>query len=142
MSAQLPISIKGIVLEDGKVWLRKNERDEWELPGGKLDEGEQSPQTVIRELKEELGFDVEVIDIIQADIYLIQKSPDESRGVLVITYLCKFLDKTGNFEFNGEAGKAEFQGFALDEIEKLTMPRFYKDAIGIARRKELDINGK
>lgn len=34
---KLPISVKGIVFQDGKVWLRRNERSEWELPGGKLD---------------------------------------------------------------------------------------------------------
>lgn len=56
----VPISIKGIVFENGKVWLRKNERDEWELPGGKLEDGEQPKETIIRELKEELGFEVKV----------------------------------------------------------------------------------
>jgi hypothetical protein len=28
-----PISIKGVVFEDGKVWLRQNEFGKWELPG-------------------------------------------------------------------------------------------------------------
>ncbi len=37
----VPISVKGIIFENNSVWLRKNEREEWELPGGKLDEGEQ-----------------------------------------------------------------------------------------------------
>lgn len=39
------ISVKGIVFDDEKVWLRKNERQEWELPGGKLDKGEQPEET-------------------------------------------------------------------------------------------------
>ena len=69
---KLPISIKGIVFENGKVWLRKNERKEWELPGGKLDKGEQPEQTVVRELKEELGFETQVVDIIQAHLYKIK----------------------------------------------------------------------
>ena len=78
-----PISVKGIVFENNSVWLRKNERNEWELPGGKLDQGEQPETTVVRELREELGFDVEVVDIIQAHLYTIKTS--ESKGVLVIT---------------------------------------------------------
>ena len=28
-----PVSIKGVVVRDGKVLLLKNEREEWELPG-------------------------------------------------------------------------------------------------------------
>jgi len=123
------ISIKGIVIEDGKVWLRKNERDEWELPGGKLDEGEQPEETVVRELKEELGFEVEVKDIIQAYLYKIASSSDESGGVLVVTYLCRLVSKTGDFEINGEWGKAKFEKFSQDEIKNLNMPQFYKESI-------------
>lgn len=128
----LPISVKGIIIEDGKVWLRKNERNEWELPGGKLDEGEQPEQTVRREMKEELGFQVLVKDIVQAHVYIIQKSVDEKRGVLVVSYFCEIESKTGEFELEGEAGKAEFKAFPLEEVSKLPMPDFYKDAIKLA----------
>ncbi len=128
----VPISIKGIVFEDNKVWLRKNERNEWELPGGKLIKGEQPEDGVIRELKEELGFKVEVIDIVQTHLYQIEKSIDESEGVLVVIYLCKLKSKTGSFEFEGEAGKAEFKMFPVEELDNLNMPYFYKKAISKA----------
>jgi mutator protein MutT len=126
---KLPISVKGIVFENNSVWLRKNERDEWELPGGKMDEGEQPEQTVVRELKEELGFEIEVVDIIQSHLYTIKASKDESRGVLVVTYLCKLLNKSRGFELDGEAGKAEFKKFPIKEVKNLKMPEFYKKAI-------------
>lgn len=125
----VPISVKGIVFEDDKVWLRKNERGEWELPGGKLDQGEQPYQTVLRELSEELGFETELVDIVQAYMYTIQTSTDESRGVLVLSYLCKFIKKTGEFEHIGEGGKAEFNAFTVSEVTGLNMPEFYKEAI-------------
>lgn len=124
----IPISVKGIVFEGDSVWLRKNERDEWELPGGKIDEGEQPAETVTRELREELGFEVEVIKIIHAWVYKIQKE-GESSDVFVLSYLCKLISKIGDFEMEGEAGKAEFRKFGLDEIETLKTPNFYKDAI-------------
>ncbi len=89
----VPISVKGIVLEDDKIWLRKNERNEWELPGGKLDEGEQPIETVVREMEEELGLEVIVSDLVHAHLYKIKKSNDESKGVLVISYLCGLLRK-------------------------------------------------
>lgn len=125
----VPVSVKGIVFEDNNVWLRKNERNEWELPGGKMDFGEQPEQTVIRELKEELGFEVAVTRLIQAHFYMIKKSNDESSGVLVVSYLCRLINKTGKFELKGEAGKAAFEKFLIDQSRELNMPQFYKDAI-------------
>jgi 8-oxo-dGTP diphosphatase len=32
----------------------------WEIPGGKIDEGESSEQAAVREIKEELGVDITV----------------------------------------------------------------------------------
>lgn len=131
-SFKLPVSIKGVVFEDGKVWLRKNQRNEWELPGGKLDKDEQPEATVVRELEEELGMKTSVKDIIQADLYKIKGSPDEAEGVLVISFLCTILNKKGDMEVEWEEGKAEFQKFSLDEVGKLNMPDFYKRAISKA----------
>lgn len=134
---KIPISAKGIVFEENSVWLRKNERNEWELPGGKVDVGEQPSQTVIREMQEELGFETKVAKIVQAWVYRIDKSGDESDGVLVLSYLCKLLSKTGRFEVEGEAGLVKFQKFPISQIETLDMPQFYKDAIQTAWNESL-----
>lgn len=48
-----PVSIKGVVVRDGRVLLLKNERDEWELPGGRIEPGETPEQCVAREITEE-----------------------------------------------------------------------------------------
>ena len=125
----VPVSVKGILFEDGKVWLRFNERQEWELPGGKLDPGEQPEQTVTRELLEELGCDITPTMLVQAYLYTIAVSSDESRGVLVLTYVCELKKRVGDFELIGEAGLAKFQAFLPDEIASLPMPAFYKEAI-------------
>ena len=125
----IPISVKGLVIEDGKVWLRKNERQEWELPGGKLEEGEQPEQTVLREMEEELGFEVLVKDILQAHMYTVPKSIDESHGVLVVTYRCEIVKRVSEFELEGEGGTAEFQQFTVNELDNLNLPDFYKASI-------------
>lgn len=125
----LPISIKGIVFENGKVWLRKNERNEWELPGGKIDKGEQPDETIKREILEELGFEIKIVTVINVHIYTIRSSPNESHDVFIVSYLCKLIKKVGGFEYNGEAGQAEFRSFSVDEIKDLNMPPFYKSDI-------------
>jgi 8-oxo-dGTP pyrophosphatase MutT (NUDIX family) len=136
-----PVSAKGIVFDDEAVWLRKNERNEWELPGGKVDRGEQPSETVARELREELGFEVEVLGIVDATLYQIHSSLDEARGVLVLSYLCRLQARTGPFELVGEAGPAEFQRFRLEEARSLAMPSFYKSAIAKAHREFLRGSG-
>lgn len=128
-SYEVPVSIKGIVFEDDKVWLRFNQRNEWELPGGKMDEGEQPEDTCIREIEEELGLTVKPTEIIQAYLYKIKTSKDESRGVLVVSYLCEISGKSGVQEVEWEEGTAKFKQFSIDEITELNMPTFYKQAI-------------
>jgi 8-oxo-dGTP pyrophosphatase MutT (NUDIX family) len=53
-----PVSVKGVVVRDGRVLLLKNEREEWELPGGKLELGESPEACVAREITEETGLPV------------------------------------------------------------------------------------
>lgn len=128
-SYNVPISVKGIVFENDRIWLRFNQRNEWELPGGKMDPGEQPEETCAREIKEELGLRVAVHEIIQAYLYTIKVSEDENKGVLVVSYLCDILERVGEFETLGEAGAAQFKNFGIDEIGSLNMPNFYKEAI-------------
>lgn len=130
----VPISCKGIVFEGGQVWLRSNERGEWELPGGKLDPGEQPTQTVAREMLEELGVKVRVKEVISNYLYTIIRSVDETRGVLVASYLCELLERVGDVEHEGEAGHAEFKQFSLEDLPD-NMPDFYKNAIKLAAEK-------
>lgn len=122
----VPVSIKCIVFENGKVWLRRNERNEWELPGGKIDEGEQPEETAAREALEELGVQVQVDGIVGAVMYTIKVSQDESRGVFVVSYECSMKERVGDVEHIGEAGGAEFRLFTPSEISNLNMPEFYK----------------
>ena len=80
-----PISVKGVVVRAGRVLLLKNERDEWELPGGRLEVGETPERCVAREIAEETSWtvvtgpllDVWMYDIVQAE-----------RHVFIVTYGC------------------------------------------------------
>ncbi|MEK7411453.1 MAG: NUDIX domain-containing protein, partial [Actinomycetota bacterium] len=66
------------------VILLQNERDEWELPGGKPMPGETPEDTVAREISEELNIPVTVGDIVDMWMYEIYAGAT----VLVITYRC------------------------------------------------------
>ncbi|MGB3684780.1 MAG: NUDIX domain-containing protein [Ornithinimicrobium sp.] len=55
-------SVVAIVRDDkGRVlMIHKTDNDRWALPGGGHEPGESIAQTVVREVKEETGYDVEV----------------------------------------------------------------------------------
>jgi 8-oxo-dGTP pyrophosphatase MutT (NUDIX family) len=53
-----PVSVKGVVLIERRVLLLRNERDEWELPGGRPEPGEAWREALVRELREEADIDV------------------------------------------------------------------------------------
>jgi 8-oxo-dGTP pyrophosphatase MutT (NUDIX family) len=83
-----PVSIKGVLLiPDGKVVLMLNERDEWELPGGRIELGETAPECLAREIAEEL--DVRVAVGAPLDSYLFEVIP--GRHVFISTYRCQLL---------------------------------------------------
>ena len=45
------MSVKGVAVQGGKVLLLENERNEWELPGGKLELRENPIDCVVREVR-------------------------------------------------------------------------------------------
>jgi 8-oxo-dGTP pyrophosphatase MutT (NUDIX family) len=44
-----PVSVKGVLIRGAHTVPLKNERNEWELPGGRLDRGESPNECVVRE---------------------------------------------------------------------------------------------
>jgi len=58
-------SVTAIVCNDANdlLLVHKTDNDLWALPGGGVDPGESVSQAVVREVKEETGFDVEVIEL-------------------------------------------------------------------------------
>ena len=56
------VSVRGIILEGDKVLLLRKPNRTWDLPGGKLENGESDLTCVIREVYEETGLTVTVSD--------------------------------------------------------------------------------
>ena len=79
------VSIKGIFCTpSGEVVLLMNERDEWELPGGRIEIGETPRECVEREIREELDVAVRAGELL--DSYLFEVVP--GKHVFIVTYAC------------------------------------------------------
>ncbi|MFB6557513.1 NUDIX domain-containing protein [Streptomyces sp. NPDC056400] len=131
-----PVSIKGVALDrEHRVLLLRNERDEWELPGGRLEIGpagggssaaDSSPaQTLERELAEETGWRVTTGPQLETGTWIYQPIP--GRRVLILTYGCIVHTPDQKPVLSHE--HKELGLFHRDEVPELTMPDGYKRAI-------------
>lgn len=117
-----PVSIKGVCVQDGRVLLLHNERDEWELPGGKLELGESPEARLALEISEEAGWDISVGEILDCWQYHIRDGVD----VLIVTYGCTVNTTTAPV-VSHEHKEADL--FTPDQVPGLRMPEGYKRSI-------------
>ncbi|WP_336159909.1 NUDIX hydrolase [Amycolatopsis sp. VC5-11] len=118
-----PVSIKGVLVRDGRVMLLRNERDEWELPGGRIEPSETPEECVAREIAEETGLRVDVKTILDSWIYYI---PIADKNVFIVTYGCT-TDSDQAPVLSHEHNRVG--EFAEHEVQALTMPEGYRSSI-------------
>ncbi|GAB3494040.1 NUDIX hydrolase [Amycolatopsis cihanbeyliensis] len=118
-----PISIKGVVVRAGKVLLLKNERDEWELPGGRIELDETPEECVAREITEETRWKVTTGPILDTWMYYIDQA---EKHVFIVTYGC-YPDGDSEPVLSHE--HKEIGLFAEHDVPGLTMPDGYKHSI-------------
>lgn len=121
--SHFPVSVKAVLLDaEQRVVLLKNERGEWELPGGKLEAGEQPPEVVERELEEELGIRVRCGRIL--DSWLFEVLP--GREVLIVTYAAEAASLEGlrHSEEHEDVG-----WFTAAQVERIPMPEGYRASV-------------
>jgi 8-oxo-dGTP diphosphatase len=86
MSGQ-PVSIKGVLIHEGRVLLLLNERGEWDLPGGRPDEGEDHRAALKREVREESGLEVEVGAALEGHLFEVLPQ----RFVRIEVFACRLV---------------------------------------------------
>ncbi|MFZ1910598.1 MAG: NUDIX domain-containing protein [Burkholderiales bacterium] len=119
---ELPVSIKGVLLLDRQVVLVKNSRDEWELPGGRPDAGEEHAQTLAREFTEELSVSIVVDRLI--DSYVFEVIP--GRNVQIVTYGCKV---NGEFDPRLSDEHSEHCLWPVARLSEINLPVGYRRSV-------------
>ena len=65
--------VAAIIIENDKVFATQRGygefKDGWEFPGGKIEPGETPEEAIVREIKEELDTEVEVIELLDTVEY-------------------------------------------------------------------------
>ncbi|XVQ10477.1 NUDIX hydrolase [Spirillospora sp. CA-255316] len=120
-----PVSVKGVAVGNGgRVALLKNERNEWELPGGRLELFDAGPEAAVeREIREETGWTVKAGPLLDAWIY----QPLPEQRVVIVTYGCAVL--TPDIEPVVSHEHKQLGLFTAEEIPGLEMPDGYRRSI-------------
>ena len=107
------VGVGGVVIEKGRALLIRRGSEpllgQWSIPGGTLELGESLEHGVVRELKEETGLDVRIVEMIEV-FDRIYEDPDDAAGgavtpsgseakkkrpryhYVIIDYLCERID--------------------------------------------------
>lgn len=117
-----PVSVKGVVWVGDRVVLAHNARQQWELPGGRLDRHESMEAGLSREIREETSLDAVVGPLVGA--YVFDAVPH--KRVVVLAYGC--VARTDQAPTASDE-HSEVNLFAPDELETLVVPERYRDAI-------------
>lgn len=108
----------GIVIKDNKVLMVKRAKQEgnllWVFPGGKVENGETSEQACIREVYEETGINISILNLIGERVH-------PNTGIKIAYYLCKYengepkiLDKKEILEIAYKTKKEIFNNVKTD----------------------------
>lgn len=120
------VDVRSFVLKDNKVLLVKERSDGlWTLPGGFADVTETPSQAVIRETKEESGYDVQVLKLLALWDKYKHDHPLHWPHIYKCFFHCEHI--SGEAEINIEISDIDF--FPMDKIPALSTPRVTEEQL-------------
>ncbi len=103
------IEVRSLIRKDGKILLLKragghdDHPHKFELPGGRIDGGEQPEEAVRRTIKEAVGLQVNTAYLSDVFTYVSSDKPDVQRAVIV--YVAGVAGEPGSVELNPRYGR-------------------------------------
>ena len=122
------VGVGAIIIQNGRILIvrRGSEpgKGKWSVPGGLVELGETVKQTVVREVKEECGLDVEVdklIDVVDSMTF------DENGKLKYHFVILDFFVKLKGGELKPGNDAKEALWVPLEEVEKYDLTRTFRD---------------
>ena len=132
---KLNIRAAGIIIHDNKVLTHKNvNKDHYAIPGGRIEIGENSKQTLKREIQEELGKEIEIKDYM-ATIENFFEMDEKKYHEFYFLYRAEFAneeDKKIDYILHNVEGKEylQYEWIDLYQIDKYNLvPRCLKNIL-------------
>ncbi len=135
------IGVGAVIINNGKILLEKRKNDpgkgKWSIPGGIVELGESVEQTIIREVREETGLEVEQpkhIDIVDNIV------KDENSNVKYHFVIIDCFVKLKGGIFKASSDAEELRWVVFDEVEKYDLTKTFRDFFQRNKQKLRDFN--
>jgi 8-oxo-dGTP diphosphatase len=133
------IGVGGVVIADGRALLIRRGHapleGQWSIPGGKLEVGETIVEGIERELAEETGIEIRVLDLIEVFERILRDKEDRVQyHFVILDYLCEL--KGGNARAGGDvvdvawASEGELSRFNLTAAVVRVLTKAFKMSSG------------
>ena len=117
------VSVKGVLIRKNRVLLLRKPNRTWDLPGGRIEDGETAERCLVREVQEETGL--KAVDMTYAGTCF-----RERRGnphVFTLIFRCRVAGKPGALKLSDEHVDAGF--FEAAAIPDLKMVEYCRSAV-------------
>lgn len=123
------VGVGGILIENGKILLIKRATEPnkglWTIPGGKIKFGEKIEDALKREMLEETGLEVEILDL--EDIYELIMSNGEVRyHYIILDYRVRRISG----EPKSSTDALELKWFSKEELKHIETTETMKKLLG------------
>jgi mutator protein MutT len=122
------VGVGAVIIQDGRILLekRKNEpgKGKWSIPGGLVELGESVEQTVLREVEEETGLEVEKPEHIDVVDNVVRDDNGEIKyHFVIVDYFVKL--KGGTLKASSDA--EELKWVSLNDVEKYDLTKTFRE---------------
>lgn len=132
---KLNVRSAGVMIHNGKILTHRNvNSDHYALIGGRVEIGESSAETIKREIKEELGKDIEIIGYISTIENFFELEGSKYHEIMFV-YKIEFIneeDKKIEYTIKNIEGKdyLQYEWIELDRIDGYPLlPKAVKDIL-------------
>lgn len=132
---KLNVRAAGIMIHNGKILVHRNiNSDHYALIGGRVEIGENSADTIKREVKEELGKDIDITGYVATIENFFEMKGSKFHEILFV-YKIEFLDeddKKIDYTLKNNEGKdyLQYEWLDLDKIEEYpVLPKAIKSVL-------------
>lgn len=133
------VRVAGILIENERILLiehSKNDKKYWLVPGGGVDWGESTAESLIREYKEETNLDIEV----ESFLFLSETiAPNKEKHVINLYFKVKRKDTSKeDLKLGNEEMLTDLKFFEKEEIKNIKLyPNIKEQIIKLLNKEEI-----